>query len=139
MFILVRRSIGIVLGVLIVLGPLNLKVQAQPRPGMGALPLNPNLNPFAAASRFNAAPLGGFLNANANRAMLQTGGLLNSPLAWGGGITGAGFGFRGLGGFGALGYGNLLNGGMGGYGLMGAALSGAAWGYGSGFGFTQWM
>lgn len=123
MFILVRRSLGIVLGIMVLCGPLDQTAHAQ----------------FT----------GGFLN---NAAILQTQGMLNSPLAYGGGFGFNGFGINGFGfrggfglrgGFGALGYGSLLNGGLGGYGLAGGVLSGAAlgagYGYGFGLGNTQWM
>ena len=141
MFIPVRRSLGIALSLLVLLGPLNQTVRGQFRAGLGMGPplMNPYVNPLAAAGMFNAASLG---------RSLQTVGALNSPFGYGRagmGMYGSGSGVRGMGmgGFGGLGYGSLMNGGMGGYGLIGTALAGAGLGYGYGYGMglysTQWM
>ena len=150
MFIPVRRLLGITLGLLVLLGPLSSqKVHAQFRAGMGPLPMNPYVNPLAASSMFNAASLGRSFQGPFgtpyfhNAALLQTRGMLRSPLASGMGMYGPRYGMGGFGGLGGLGYGRLMGGGMGGYGLMGAAMMGAGFGYGMGYGMglysTQWM
>jgi hypothetical protein len=118
MYIPLRRSLGMVLGILALFGPLSVKVQAQFAAPVG-LGLNPYVNPMAGG--FGGWSVSGFAGWNAG-----------------------GFG----GGFNGLGYGNLLPGGMGGYGgytggLESNALAGAGFGYGYGYGFglsnTQWM
>lgn len=126
MFIPVRKFLGILMAAVALWGCLNQTAQAQFR--------------------------GGFLSG----AVGQTAGLLHSPVAFGGGFSGAAFygpgsyGSRGFGfGGGALGYGSMraggFGGGMGGYGLMGGAgalsgaLAGAGFGYGFGLGNVQWM
>jgi hypothetical protein len=136
MYIPVRRSLGMVWGVLAFLGPFSAAGQAQFRAPVLPANLNPYVNPLAGQAF-------GFLN-----------GAALSPLA---ALTGYGYGL-GVGAFtgipygyslgrSGLGYGNLMPGGAGGYGLYGgmgngllsSALYGAGWGWGYGMYMTQWM
>jgi hypothetical protein len=142
MYIPVRKSLGSILSVIALLGPLNAKGQAQLRPGtVNPMLLNPALNP---ALRLSFNP---YVNPFAASALVGPQNVLASP--------GYGFGLNRGGNFGALsgasspfsqlGYGSLLNGGGSGiYGgsgslassLLSGAASGAGYSYGS---YTQWM
>jgi hypothetical protein len=145
MYIPVRRSFGMVLGVFSLFGPLGAASQAQPVPTFPGLPanLNPYVNPLAGQAF-------GFLSGASLTPLAALGGF-GYGLGVGAGY-GAFYGFNAGLGYGGLGYGNLLNGGctgcgFGGYGMYGGAgnalMSGALWGagygYGWGLGNVQWM
>src|SRR5579864_745590 len=126
MCIPVRRSVGIVLGVLAFVGPFITQSQAQMLAPMG-MGLNPYINPMVG---------GGFGFGGAGFGSVQFSA-----------SAGVGFG-GGFGRFSGMGYGNLMHGGYGGYGGMtgglganalGGALWGAGYGYGFGLGNVQWM
>ncbi len=123
MYISERRFLGMALGLLVLLGPLNVQGQAQYDPT--SLGLNPYVNPLLGGSfyGFGGGGYGG----------LGYGSLLN------GGYSGSGYGSSdhdsqhdsSSGGSG-------LYGGSGG-GLLSSAISGAAYGYGYGLSNVQWM
>jgi hypothetical protein len=129
MYIPVRRSLGMVLGLLVLFGPFSARSEAQLLAPFG-LGFNPYINPMVG---------GGFGFGGTG-----FGGMQFSASA------GGGFG-TGFGSFSGLGYGNLMPGGgwgRGGYGGMsgglganalGGALYGAGFGYGFGLGNVQWM
>ncbi len=144
MYVPVQRSLGIVLGVFALLGPLGVVGQAQPVPTFPGLPsnLNPYVNPLA-------GQVFGFLNGAALSPLAALTGYgygLGVGAGYGalyGFNAGLGYGSLGYGSLsGGLGYGSLLNsGGYGGPGaaLMSGALYGAGYGYGWGLGNVQWM
>ncbi len=157
MYIPVRKTLGLVLAVFALLGPLSAKSLAQLRPttvnpalfnsGLNpALRLNPALNPALGltfnpyVNPFAASALVG------PRSVLAASGLTN-PLS---ALPGYGFGLNSgaLSPFSQLGYSSLSNsGGSGIYGgsggLAGSLLSSAAYGAGYSYGYgsssTQWM
>jgi hypothetical protein len=130
MYIPVRRSLGMVLGILALFGPFSARSQAQLLAPFG-MGFNPYVNPMVGAGF-------GFGGAGFGSAQFS------SSVSFG-----SGFG-TGFGSFSGLGYGNLMPGGGwgGGYGGMSGglganalsgALYGAGWGYGMGLGNVQWM
>jgi hypothetical protein len=121
MSISVRRSLGLLLSILALLGPQSVKGQAQYAPvGFG---LNPYVNPLLAGGfyGFSGGGYGG----------LGYGSLVNG--GYSGGYDGSGHGSPHDSSSGWLG----LYGGSG--GLLSSAVSGAAYGYGYGLSNTQWM
>jgi hypothetical protein len=146
-----RYTLGTVLGVLALLGPLSASGQAQAfRPGPAPinparLILNPYVNPFMASALVgpqNVLAAAGFTHPLA--AMAGAGWGWNSGLRYGA-AYGMNSGYN-MGYGNGLGYGSLANSYGGGSpasslytNLMSGAVTGASYGYGYGLGMVQWM
>lgn len=132
MYVPVRRSLGIVLGILALSGPFSARSQAQLLAPFG-MGLNPYINPMVGGGLgFGGTGFGGMQFSASAGASFGTGFGSFSGLGYGNLMPGGGWGGGGYGGYGGM------NGGLGANALSGALL-GAGYGYGMGLGNVQWM